>query len=80
MSNSRGGSSRSTSCCRTSGGRSDTSVKILYLLTRDLNPTGAVLRQEHAKEHLVEVIDLLSDGDYDRVVDAIVSADLVISW
>ena len=55
-------------------------MKILYLLTRDLGATGAVLRQEHAKEHVVEVIDLLSERNYDRVVDEIASADLVISW
>jgi hypothetical protein len=55
-------------------------MKILYLLTRDLDATGAALRREHAKEHTVEVVDLLSAGDYDRVVDEIASADLVISW
>ena len=55
-------------------------MKILYLLTRDLGATGAALRHEHAKEHAVEVIDLLSDRNYDRVVDEIVSADRVICW
>jgi hypothetical protein len=55
-------------------------MKILYLLTRDLDATGEVLRREHAKEHTVTVIDLLSDSDYDRIVDEIASADRVISW
>ena len=55
-------------------------MKILYLLTRDLGATGAVLRHEHAKTHTVEVIDLLKDSDYDRVVDEIASADRVICW
>ena len=55
-------------------------MKILYLLTRDLDATGAVLRHEHAKEHTVEVIDLTSEKNYDRVVDEIASADRVISW
>jgi len=55
-------------------------LKILYLLTRDLGATGAVFRHEHAKEHTVEVIDLLSERNYDLVVDEIASADRVISW
>ena len=55
-------------------------MKILYLLTRDLDATGAALRHEHAKEHAVEVIDLLSETDYGRVVDEIAAADRVISW
>lgn len=55
-------------------------MKILYLLTQDLGPTGAVLRHEHAKEHTVEVIDLLSEKNYDRIVDEIAAADRVISW
>lgn len=55
-------------------------MRILYLLTRDLGPTGGALRLEHEKTHTVEVIDLLGDSDYDRVVDAIATADRVISW
>ena len=55
-------------------------MKILYLLTRDLDATGAALRHEHAREYTVEVIDLLNESDYDRVVDEIASADRVISW
>jgi len=55
-------------------------MKILYLLTHDLAGTGAVLRHEHAKEHEVEVIDLRCERDFDRVVDALAAADLVISW
>jgi len=55
-------------------------MKILYLLTRDLAATGAVLRLEHAKTHTVEVIDLLTEKNYDRIVDEIASADRVISW
>jgi hypothetical protein len=45
-----------------------------------VDATGAALRDEHAKEHAVEVIDLLSEKNYDRVVDEIASADRVISW
>lgn len=55
-------------------------MKILYLLTRDLGATGLVFRNEHAKEHTVEVIDLLSEKNYDRIVEEIASADRVISW
>ena len=55
-------------------------MKMLYLLTRELDATGTVLCHEHAQEHTVEVIDLLSVKDYDRVVDGIALADRVISW
>ena len=55
-------------------------MKILYLLTRDLDATGAALRDEHAKEHAVTVIDLTNETDYGLVVDAISSADRVICW
>ena len=55
-------------------------MRLLYLLTRDLDGTGAALRLEHAKEHSVSVIDLRCEDDYDRVVDEIAAADRVICW
>jgi hypothetical protein len=55
-------------------------MRILYLLTRELDGTGAVLRREHAKEHTVTVIDLAGETNYGRVVDEIAAADRVISW
>jgi len=55
-------------------------MKILYLLTGALDPTGAALRQEHEREHAVEVIELQDEIDYGRVVEAIASADRVICW
>ena len=55
-------------------------MKILYLLTRELDGTGAALLNEHAKEHPVAVIDLRRETDYDRIVDEIDAADRVISW
>ena len=55
-------------------------MKILYLLTRDLDATGAALSREQAKEHAVEVVDLQGESNFDRVVDEIALADLVISW
>ncbi len=55
-------------------------MKILYLLTRDLEGAGAELQRELAREHAVEVIDLRGKVNYDLVVDAIAAADRVISW
>ncbi len=55
-------------------------VKILYLLTRDLGDTGAAFLREHAKEHTVEVIDLATEKDFGRIVDEISSADRIICW
>jgi hypothetical protein len=55
-------------------------LKILYLLTCDLAGTGAALRDEHAREHEVEVVDLRREKDFDRVVGKIDAADRVICW
>lgn len=55
-------------------------MKVLYLLTRDLDATGRSLREEHAREHAVEVIDVRAETDYGRIVDAIAAADRVVSW
>lgn len=55
-------------------------MNVLYLLTRELDGTGAALRREHEKDHAVAVIDLRRERDYDRVVEAIAAADRVISW
>lgn len=55
-------------------------MKILYLLTRELDGVGAALLNEHAKEHQVGVIDLRRETDFGRVVDEIATADRVISW
>lgn len=55
-------------------------MRILYLLTRDLDGIGEALREEHASEHAVEVVDLRIDEDFGRIVDAIAAADRVVSW
>jgi hypothetical protein len=55
-------------------------VKILYLLTRDLDATGAALREAHATEHAVEVVDLRAETDWDRLVDEVAAADRVVCW
>ena len=55
-------------------------MKILYLLTREMDPTGAALLNAHAKAHTVEVIDLSCAPDYGRVVDEIAAADRVVCW
>lgn len=55
-------------------------MKILYLLTRDLDATGDALREALAGEHAVEVVDLRGASDWGRVVDAIAAADRVVCW
>jgi hypothetical protein len=55
-------------------------VKILYLLTRELDATGASLREAHAVEHAVEVIDLRVECEWGGVVAAIAAADRVVCW
>lgn len=55
-------------------------MRILYLLSRELEGIGRQLREEHAREHAVEVIDLRVEKDFCRVLDAIAAADRVISW
>jgi hypothetical protein len=55
-------------------------VRILYLVTRELDGTGAALARELAREHEVEVIDLAGRLDFGAVVDRIAAADRVICW
>lgn len=55
-------------------------MRILYLLTRELDGIGDALREEHARAHAVQTIDLRIEKDFGRVVDAIAAADRVVSW
>jgi hypothetical protein len=55
-------------------------VKVLWLLTRDLDGTGAALEAAHAAGNEVQVLDLRDERDFDRVVQAIAAADRVVSW
>ena len=55
-------------------------MHVLYLLTRDLDATGAALRDAHARDHAVEVVDLRGDIEDARVVELVDAADRVICW
>ncbi len=55
-------------------------MKILYLLKNGPEATVKVILDEHEKSDAVTVIDIRSYHDYDRMVELIVSSDMVISW
>ena len=55
-------------------------MKVLWLLTRDPGPTGSALAGEHAREHEVRTIDLRVETDFALVLEAVASADRVVSW
>ena len=55
-------------------------MKILYLLKRDPDETLSEIMDRHRSSHEVEVHDMRSDKDYDRVVELIESSEKIISW
>ena len=54
--------------------------RVLWLLTRELDATGAAIRAEQARVAVVETIDLRVERDDARVVAAIEAADRLVSW
>ena len=55
-------------------------MKILHMLKSKPDRTVERIMNKHRETHEVVAIDLQTDEDYDRIVDAIVGSDLVISW
>lgn len=55
-------------------------MKILYLLTQEMDETGKKILETHRKSQEVTVMDLRQEKDYGLVVDRIAAADKVISW
>jgi hypothetical protein len=55
-------------------------MRVLYLLTRDLDATGRALRAEHERDNEVETLDLRVERDCGRVVDLVAAADRVVCW
>lgn len=54
--------------------------RVLWLLTRELDATGAAIRAEQARVAAVETIDLRVERDDARIVAAIEAADRLVSW
>lgn len=55
-------------------------MRVLWLLTRELDATGAAIRAEQARVAAVETIDLRVERDDARIVAAIEAADRLVSW
>lgn len=55
-------------------------MKVLYLLTRDLDATGLALRAEHERGNAVDTVDARVEQDYGRIVDLVADADRVVCW
>ena len=55
-------------------------MKILHILKENPDETVARIMQAHRESHNVREVDLRTEKNYAKVVDAIVDSDLVISW
>jgi uncharacterized iron-regulated protein len=55
-------------------------MKILYVLTKDLDDTEQKIVDEQKKTNEANSFDVRTEKDYDRLVDLVESSDRVISW
>jgi len=55
-------------------------MKILYVLTKDLDGTEQRIVDEQKKTNETNSFDVRTEKDYDRLVDLVESSDKVISW
>lgn len=55
-------------------------MKILYVVSKDLDPSEQKIVDVQSSSNEATVFDLRSDKDYDRLVDLVESTDKVISW
>jgi hypothetical protein len=55
-------------------------MKILYVVSKDLDATEQKIVDEQSKSSEATVFDVRSDKDFDRLVDLVDSSDKVISW
>ena len=55
-------------------------MKILYLVTKDLDGTEQKITDGQQKSNDTTTFDIRTDKDYDRLVDLVESNDRVISW
>ncbi len=57
-------------------------MRILHIITRNLDEVAEMIIELQRKNHNVEVINLLNEEnvDYDALIDKIITSDRVISW
>lgn len=55
-------------------------MNILYLITKDPDPTLVALLNEQKKTHRLKVIDLRQEPKYDELIEQLETFDKVISW
>ena len=55
-------------------------MKILYVVSKDLDATEQKVVDEQSKSNEATVFDVRTDKDYGRLVDLVESTDKVISW
>lgn len=55
-------------------------MKILCVMTKDLDATEQKIVDEQKKSNEVSTFDLRTEKDYDRLVDLVEGSDKVISW
>lgn len=55
-------------------------MKILYVISQDVDNTLQNVLDEQEKQHEIEVVDLRAEVDYNLLIEKIESCDQVISW
>lgn len=55
-------------------------MKILHVVSKDLDATEQKIVDEQSKSNEATVFELKSDKDYDRLVDLIDATEKVVSW
>ena len=55
-------------------------MKILYVISQDVDNTLQNVLDEQEKQHEIEVVDLRTEVDYNLLIEKIESCDQVISW
>ncbi|MBF0538146.1 MAG: hypothetical protein HQL03_07835 [Nitrospirae bacterium] len=55
-------------------------MKVLLIQNYDLSPTGKVIIDEMKKHAELTTIDMRTDKDYDKIIEAVVNSDKVMTW
>jgi hypothetical protein len=55
-------------------------MKILYIFKQEPDETAKTFLKIHSYEHMVTVVNLEQEKDYNHIVELIENNDRVISW
>jgi len=55
-------------------------MKVLYILTKDLDETEKIILDEHKKYAEIKMIDLRKEKNYDKIISLVEEVDKIITW